>query len=189
MPRRNRSFAAVLLAIAVAVAVAYLNDFRPRPVRQPAPPAGAGRVVTGKVVSIADGDTLTVLDENRLQHKIRLFGIDAPERSQAFGARSREGLSAKVFGQSVRVEVVDVDRYGRQVGRVYCGDRDVNLEQVRDGLAWQYTQFDRSPEGAAAQAEARAARRGLWGDPRPQPPWEFRREQAAEAKRFGAGHL
>jgi endonuclease YncB( thermonuclease family) len=135
-------------------------------------------VITGKVVSIADGDTLTVLDEHDSQHRIRLFGIDAPEKGQAFGNRAKENLSNKVFGKTVRVEVVDVDRYGRQVGRIYLGGRFINLEQARDGYAWRYPEFDRRHEFDAAEAEAREHRRGLWADRDPIPPWEYRRDHA-----------
>ena len=79
--------------------------------------------ITGKVVKIADGDTLTILDESKTQHKIRLAGIDAPEKGQAFGTKARENLAAKVFRRNVRVEVIDVDRYHREVGRIFHGDR------------------------------------------------------------------
>ncbi len=79
--------------------------------------------LTGRVVAIADGDTLTVLDAEKVQHKIRLAGIDAPEKGQAFGTKAREDLAGKVFRQDVRVEVIDVDRYKREVGRIYLGDR------------------------------------------------------------------
>jgi endonuclease YncB( thermonuclease family) len=112
--------------------------------------------ITGKVVAIADGDTLTVLDDAKVQHKIRLAGIDAPEKRQAFGTKAREALAAKVFGKAVRIDVIDVDRYRREVGRIYLGDRFVNMEMVRDGFAWRYVQSGKchsqappSPSGAA----------------------------------------
>jgi endonuclease YncB( thermonuclease family) len=123
-------------------------------------------LITGKVVAIADGDTLTVLDDSKVQHKIRLAGIDAPESKQPFGAKSRENLAGKVFGKVVRVDVIDVDRYRRQVGRIYLGDRFVNLEMVRDGFAWRYPQYDKPGEFTAAECEAREKRRGLWADRR-----------------------
>jgi endonuclease YncB( thermonuclease family) len=95
-----------------------------------APPATAAKPhyeLTGRVVAIADGDTLTVLDDAKVQHKIRLAGIDAPERKQPFGTKSREALADKVFGRDIRVEVIDVDRYHREVGRIYLGGRFVNM--------------------------------------------------------------
>jgi len=137
--------------------------------------AVAGDLVVGRVVSIADGDTLTVLDETDRQHRIRLFGIDAPEKAQPFGKQSKKNLADKVFGATVHVDVVDVDRYGREVGRIYLGVRFINLEQVRDGYAWRYTEYDRHHEFDAAEAQARRQRRGLWAAPHPVPPWDFRR--------------
>ncbi len=111
------------------------------------------------------------------QHKIRLAGIDAPEEGQPFGTGSREDLAGKVFGKTVRVEVVDVDRYHREVGRIYLGDRFINLEMVHDGFAWRYVRYDKAGEFGPRSAEARDARRGLWADQHPVPPWEFRREK------------
>jgi endonuclease YncB( thermonuclease family) len=139
-----------------------------------------GDVIVGRVVSIADGDTLTVLDKSDLQYRIRLFGIDAPEKTQPFGKQSKKNLADKVFGETVRVEVVDIDRYGREVGRIYLGERFINLEQVRDGCAWRYTSYDRHHEFDAAEAAARAQRRGLWSDPHPTAPWEFRHARRTE---------
>lgn len=141
--------------------------------------------VTGKVVRIADGDTLTVLDGSNAQHKIRLFGIDAPENGQAFGTKAREALASKVFGQTVRVDVVDVDRYRREVGRIFLGERFVNMELVRDGFAWRYVQYDKPGEFTAAEDEAREHRRGLWSDPHPVAPWEFRRQRRQAPKSNG----
>jgi endonuclease YncB( thermonuclease family) len=131
--------------------------------------------LTGKVVAIADGDTLTVIDDAKTQHKIRLAGIDAPEKGQAFGNKAREALGDKVFQQTVRVEVIDIDRYKREVGRIYLGDRFINMEMVRDGFAWRYVQYDKPGEFTAAEADAREHRRGLWTDPNPTPPWEWRK--------------
>jgi endonuclease YncB( thermonuclease family) len=138
--------------------------------------------LTGKVVAIADGDTLTILDESKTQHKIRLAGIDAPEKGQPFGTKAREALGDKVFQQSVRVDVIDVDRYHREVGRIFLGDRFVNMEMVRDGFAWRYVQYDKPGEFRAAEADAREHRRGLWSDPNPMPPWEWRKAKRAAAK-------
>ena len=132
-------------------------------------------------MKIADGDTLTVLDPTNAQHKIRLAGIDAPEKGQAFGTQARNALAAKLLRQGVRVEVTDTDRYGREVGRVFCSGRFINAEMVREGFAWRYPQWDKTGEFATAEVDARRNRRGLWADRSPVPPWEFRR-----AKRRGA---
>jgi micrococcal nuclease len=131
--------------------------------------------ITGQVVKIADGDTLTVLDESKTQHKIRLAGIDAPEKGQAFGTKARENLATKVFRQTVRVEVIDVDRYHREVGRIFLSERFINMEMVRDGFAWRYVQYDKPGEFTAAEGAARERHRGLWADPNPTPPWEWRK--------------
>ena len=134
----------------------------------------------GKVIHVQDGDSITVLDDTHTQHKIRLTGIDAPERRQAFGNVSKESLAEQVAGQSVAVEWDKVDRYGRKVGKVLLGGLDSNLVQVKRGLAWHYKKCEReqSPADqqsyAAAEIEARAAKLGLWRDADPVPPWEFR---------------
>ena len=135
----------------------------------------------GKVIHVQDGDSITVLDDTRTQHKIRLTGIDAPERRQAFGNVAKESLAEQVAGQSVAVEWDKVDRYGRKVGKVLLGGLDSNLVQVKRGLAWHYKKYEReqSPADrqsyAVAEAEARAAKLGLWRDAAPLPPWHFRR--------------
>ena len=135
----------------------------------------------GKVINVADGDTITVLDDTHTQHKIRLTGIDAPEKRQAFGNVSKQSLAKQVAGQSVAVEWDKVDRYGRKVGKVLLAGLDCNLVQIKRGLAWHYKQYQReqSPADrqsyAAAEVEARAAKLGLWRDAAPLPPWEFRR--------------
>jgi endonuclease YncB( thermonuclease family) len=138
--------------------------------------------LTGAVVNIADGDTLTIIDGSNTQHRIRLAGIDAPEKKQAFGTKSRERLAEKVFRKNVRVEVIDVDRYRREVGRIYLGDRFINLEMVNDGFAWRFPQYDRAGEFVRAEWDARLQRCGLWADDNPTPPWEFRRAKRERRK-------
>jgi len=136
--------------------------------------------ITGQVVGVADGDTITVLDADKVQHKIRLAGIDAPEKKQAFGNRSKESLSDLVFDKTVNVETDKRDRYRREIGKVLVNGRDVNLVQVERGMAWFYRQYQReqSPNDRklyeAAEDAAKAGRRGLWRDTDPVPPWEFR---------------
>lgn len=145
------------------------------------------KTITGKVVAVSDGDTVTVLDSAKAQHRIRLQGIDAPEQEQDFGARSKESLSGMVFGKEVRVEYEKLDRYGRVLGKVLAGGRDVNLEQVTAGMAWHYKYYEREQSledrklYADAEAGARKARRGLWEMPSPTPPWDFRRSQRTES--------
>jgi endonuclease YncB( thermonuclease family) len=136
---------------------------------------------SGRVVRIEDGDTISVLDEANRNYKIRLQGIDAPEGGQAFGDRSRQSLADEVFGKQVSVEWSKRDQYGRIVGKVLLDGRDVCLSQIRAGMAWHYKYYqnEQSAEDrkmyADAEEEARMARRGLWVDVDPTPPWEFRR--------------
>ena len=133
--------------------------------------------LSGKVVRIADGDTLTLLDASNTQHKIRLHGIDTPERGQPHGNAARKALEAHVAGLRIDVAIQDTDRYGRTVGIVYRNGQNINLALVRDGWAWWYERYARNDRQLAqAQREAKAARRGLWQDNNPIPPWEWRRQ-------------
>ncbi len=146
--------------------------------------------LTGRVVGIADGDTIAVLDANRQQHKIRLQGIDAPEKAQPFGQRSKENLSRLVFNKEVRVEWRKLDRYKRIVGKVWvqpasCPTCPMTLDaghaQITVGLVWWYRKYadEQEPEDRGAyefsEQEARAKRVGLWSDADPVPPWDWRR--------------
>lgn len=137
----------------------------------------------GEVVSLSDGDTLIVLDDDKRQHKVRLSGIDAPERSQPFGDRSRQNLASMVFQKRVAVDWEKHDRYGRIVGKVLIGKADICLEQIRAGLAWHYKKYEYEQgesdrlSYAKAEVQARSKRQGLWTDPSPTPPWEYRRSR------------
>jgi endonuclease YncB( thermonuclease family) len=134
----------------------------------------------GKVVAVPDGDAIIVLDSDRAQHRIRLAGIDAPERVQAFGTKACEALFTKMFRKTVKIDIVMIDRDRREVGYVYLGDRSINEDMVREGFAWRYVQHDTHRVFEAAEKDAREHKRGLWADPHPIPPWEFRK-----AKREG----
>ena len=143
-----------------------------------AEPEAKPHELAGKVVHVADGDTLTVLDNEKVQHKIRLHGIDAPEKGQAFGTKAKEALAEKVHEKTVRVVWKEKDRYGRIVGDVHLGDRNINVEMVHDGFAWWYRTY--APKSKAleqAEAEAKKEKRGLWRDKDPEPPWEFRKKE------------
>ena len=145
-----------------------------------ASPCAAGQW-RGKVVGVADGDTLTLLDEQHQQHRIRLDGIDAPERSQPFGQRARQSLASLAHGRAALAECPKTDRYGRLVCRVTVDGVDVGLEQVRRGLAWHYVRYaaEQSPQARAeyarAEQQARGERSGLWSYRDPTPPWDYRR--------------
>jgi endonuclease YncB( thermonuclease family) len=136
--------------------------------------------IEGRVVGVADGDTITVLDSTNTQHKIRLSGIDAPEKSQPFGNLSKESLSGLVFDKTVTVETDKRDKYKRNVGKVLVDGADANLEQIKRGMAWHYKKYAREQPAADRKAysdaedAAKAVRRGLWADTEHVPPWEFR---------------
>ncbi len=144
--------------------------------------------LAGRVVGIADGDTLTILDSSNQQHRIRLSGIDAPEKRQPFGSRAKESLSALAFGKGATVEWSKRDRYGRIVGKVTVNGEDVGLQQLQSGLAWWYRQYAREQNAqdraiyAQAEDAARATRLGVWSDPQAVPPWEYRHSGSGVAK-------
>ncbi len=125
------------------------------------------------IVAIADGDTLTARCAQETI-KTRLSEIDAPEKSQPWGQRSKEALSSMCFGKSAELRPLNTDRYGRTVARVVCDGVDVNLAQVRTGMAWAYRKYLRDPAVLVAEDTARVERRGLWADSNPLPPWEWR---------------
>jgi len=134
----------------------------------------------GKVFGVADGDTVTVLSNNNDQIRIRLYGIDAPESAQAFGAKAKQSLANMVFGKVVRVEEKDRDRYGRVVARLYVGSLDVNAEQIRQGMAWVYRHYCRDgfcSGWIGLEAAAKNGGVGLWNDKEPVPPWDWRRDK------------
>jgi endonuclease YncB( thermonuclease family) len=173
MSKAYRLFLGAVLVAVLGVGPAYARDFG------------------GRVVGVQDGDTVTVLDASKQQHRIRIAGIDAPEKAQAFGAAAKENLARLAFEQQADVRCSKRDRYGREVCNVYVGARDVGLEQVRSGHAWWFREYARgqAPEDRkvyeTAESEARGARRGLWHDASPTPPWDWRR-QARSASQVGA---
>jgi endonuclease YncB( thermonuclease family) len=136
----------------------------------------------GKVVSVADGDTITVLDSQKTQHKIRLQGIDAPERAQPFGNKSRQSLHELVHGKQVTVDYQKKDKYGRVVGKILLNNTDVCLEQLKRGMAWHFKQYaNEQPKEdqetySLAEQQAKTELKGLWKDKQPVPPWEFRKQ-------------
>jgi endonuclease YncB( thermonuclease family) len=164
--------------------------------------AGAA-TVEGRVVRVTDGDTIVVLDQAKRQHKIRLAGIDAPESMQPYGQASRKHLARLVADKEVMVEWNKHDKYGRIVGKVMvaspdaCPDArsecpktlDACLAQITSGLAWHFKRYEseQSEEDrhgyAFAEKEVRAKRAGLWKEPNPIPPWEWRAERRANGAR------
>ena len=136
----------------------------------------------GTVVSISDGDTLTLLDANKTQYRIRLDGIDAPERTQPYGQRARQSLAALAHGRAASADCPKVDRYGRAVCRVIVDGVDLGLEQIRRGYAWHYVKYAHEQRAvdreryARAESAARLTHSGLWSFSDPVPPWDHRRE-------------
>jgi endonuclease YncB( thermonuclease family) len=136
--------------------------------------SSADAVHHGKFIKIADGDTLTILVDKQ-QLKIRLSDIDTPERKQPFGTKAKQALSDLAFGKQARVVEVAVDRYGRIVDRVYVDGLDVNAVLVRGGYAWVYRKYSQDGKLLNLEAQAKEKGLGLWADPNPIPPWEWRR--------------
>jgi len=167
----RRPAGAALVILSLAAAGAWLLG------------AGSAGVLEGRVVAVQDGDSIEVLSGGE-RVRVRIFGIDTPERGQPWAERSKRALSARVAGREVRVNEVTVDRYGRTVGEVYADGVCVGCELVREGHAWVFRRYTDDPVLFELEADARAARRGLWSLPEAQrtPPWEWRaagREAAA----------
>ena len=130
--------------------------------------------LTGRVVKIADGDTLTIVVDDR-QEKIRLSDIDTPERKQPYGNRAKQALADLTFGKTITVSTTTRDRYGRVIGHITADGVDVNAELVRLGFAWVYRRYSKDPELLHLEEMARTEGLGLWADRDPIPPWEWRR--------------
>ena len=128
----------------------------------------------GLVVGVVDGDTIDVIDQGKVRHRLRLAQIDAPEKKQPFGQKSKELLSLLTYQKSCEIDVIDTDRYGREVAQVACDGVDVNIEQVRAGMAWAYVKYVRDAQYLEAEKAARSIRTGLWADQNPIAPWEWR---------------
>ena len=140
------------------------------------------KTIEGLVVGVADGDTITVLDQQKNTYKIRLQGIDAPEKKQAFGEKSKQSLHDLVHSKQVRIEYDKEDKYGRIVGKVTMEDVDICLQQLVLGMAWHYKKYqseqsvsDRSVY-SDTELKSKSLKLGLWSDDTPMPPWEFRKK-------------
>jgi len=165
-----------LLLVACALALALAS----------APAWALSSPLQGRVLAVADGDTVTVLDAQQRRHRVRLLGIDAPERAQPWGAESGAYLKTQVLQQEVQVFFAKTDRHGRLVGTLRLQGQDLNLEMLRAGLAWHYKAYA-IEQGwlerwryARAERQAQREQRGLWADPAPTPPWEYRQQQRAK---------
>ncbi|WP_232019135.1 thermonuclease family protein [Sulfuritortus calidifontis] len=147
----------------------------------PLSPHAAHAALSGYVVAITDGDTIQLLDDQHRQHKIRIAGIDAPEKAQAFGSKSQTNLGRLAFQKQAVADCPKRDRYDRLICKVVVDGRDIGLQQIADGMAWWYRRYssEQSSEDRQlyeqAEVMARMRRIGLWMDSIPQPPWEWRK--------------
>jgi len=136
----------------------------------------------GKVVGISDGDTIRVMHEGKGE-RVRLYGVDCPEKGQDFGQKAKMFTSNMVFGKGVEIKAVTQDRYGRTVGFVYLGSRCLNEELIKSGFAWVYRKYCDKPicdQWRKMEENAKASKIGLWSQPNPIPPWEFRHGKVSE---------
>jgi endonuclease YncB( thermonuclease family) len=137
-------------------------------------------IIFGRVIGVSDGDTITVLDTDKIEHKVRLMGIDAPEKTQAFGAASKQALSNYIYQQEVTVEYKKKDRYQRILGKVILDKKDICLAMISDGMAWHYKDYEKEQSKtdrdlySQAELKARNEKRGLWQDANPVAPSAFR---------------
>lgn len=131
----------------------------------------------GKVVKVSDGDTITILTSDKTQHKIRLNDIDAPEKKQAFGNKSKDNLAKYIAGKTVTVKYNKTDKYKRILGTIYYNNTDINLQQVKDGYVWVYKKYSNNQTYYKAEKLARDKKIGLWVDKNPLEPWEFRKKR------------
>lgn len=133
--------------------------------------------MTGKVVGISDGDTITIIENlDNGRFKIRLYGIDAPEKKQDFGQKAKQYLSSLIFNKEVKIKFTEIDRYGRIIGKVYLNDIEINIEMLKAGMAWHYSRYDQTSAYITAEKQARKNGIGLWSMKNPIPPWNFRRK-------------
>ena len=139
-------------------------------------------VLNGTVVGISDGDTITVLDKLSKEHKVRLMGIDAPEKSQAFGREAKQTLSNYIYKKKVSVEYKKLDKYKRIVGKVTLDGQDICLQMIREGMAWHFVQYEIEQSKTdrelyrEAEAKAREVNLGLWVEKQAVSPWIFRQK-------------
>jgi endonuclease YncB( thermonuclease family) len=151
---------ASVLALLMVVAPAMANDFK------------------AEVIRVLDGDTIEVLHDKKPE-RIRLYGIDCPEKGQAFGQKAKQATSSLLFGKEVRIESHGRDKHRRTLGTVFDGDLNVNQELVKEGWCWWFRKFVPKDQTLKQfEQEAKEARKGLWADPNPVPPWLYRRLEA-----------
>ena len=140
----------------------------------------SAEMLTGRIIGVSDGDTITLLDAAHISHKIRVAGIDAPEKKQPFGEKAKTSLSTLAYNRTADADCRKTDRYRRKVCVVFVGGKDVGLEQIKAGMAWWYQQYAKEQthqeriDYEHAESQAKRHRYGLWSGPNPTPPWEWR---------------
>lgn len=174
LPRRLRVWYAVIAAVVSAIATATVSR---------CPVTDAQGRPAWRVAMINDGDTVTCIDTEGREVRVRLVGIDAPELDQPKGHEARAALAAKLAGGVVRVAGDARDQHGRLLGTLHLDDRDLNREMVAEGWAWAFTGFSDDDDLIAAEAAARRSGRGLWSDPRPMAPGQWRQLHPSHADR------
>jgi micrococcal nuclease len=132
-------------------------------------------ILFGKPVKVSDGDTFTILTSEKREIKIRLYGIDAPERGQDFGNVAKEYLGQLLKDQVVTIKSKGRDQYGRTIGIAIIGTKNINEELLKAGLVWHFKEYDKNPTWNLLEVQAREQKKGLWSHARPIPPWEFRK--------------
>lgn len=136
--------------------------------------------LVGKVIKVSDGDTIILLTDDKVSHKIRLNDIDAPEKKQAFGNKSRDNLASYIAGELVTVKYKSKDKYGRVLGTIYFEDLDINLQQIKNGYAWVYKQYSKNQTYYQEEQKAKELKKGLWIEKEPIAPWEFRKQKKSK---------
>lgn len=133
---------------------------------------------TVRVVGISDGDTFTAINQDKLQLKIRIYGIDAPEKGQDFGNRAKQALSDLVMGKDILIDVQSMDSWGRYIAYVFTPEgEDVSLVMLQEGMAWHFAKYDSTEKYARAESRARSSRTGLWSITNPVAPWDYRKKK------------
>jgi len=157
----------------IAVCVLFLATFSP---------LSADDSVEGQVTRIIDGDSILVTDSKSVEYEVQLEGIDAPELKQDFGKESTEGLTKLLKGKTVRLTWKSIDNFDRLLAQVYDGEKHINMEMIKSGMAWHFKRYNKDEKLAKAETEAKEAKMGLWATESPVAPWDYRKENKAPDK-------
>lgn len=145
-------------------------------------PLSADDSVEGKVTRIIDGDSILVTDAKSVEYEVQLEGIDAPELKQDFGKESTEGLTKLLKGKTVRLTWKSTDNFDRLLAQVYDGEKHINMEMIKSGMAWHFKRYNKDETLSKAETEAKEAKKGLWATESPVAPWDYRKENKAPDK-------